>query len=754
MNSFKMPTPSSTFEGIISLPPRVVSLRHAVFEIPDDTAPSIAVPPNYALWVSNNFPPSSSSATVGNTGDWWMSFHSTGFFVYQKISGVWTLVTTISGGGGGGGGGGPFNGETLTNCLFQNGTITGSTIISSVLTAPTITAPVVTAGVFTTPVITTPVITGGTIDGAAITNVPTPVLPGDAANKAYVDGAAQGFVVHDPCRVATTGSNITLAGGAPDTLDGETLVANDRILVKDQTNPVQNGIYYVATLGSGSNGTWTRALDADNAQELDTAYVLVQEGTANGGSSWVVNGTPLINTDPVVWAQFFALSSIPASIITGTITAGQIGSVNAGSILGLITAGQINTINAGQIAGTISAGQIGSVNATSITGTITSSQIGSVSATAISGSITAAQIGSLNANTIVGVITTTQLADQILNTQRLIASDLSVVKRVSTLPALPNADYPLGSLALNTTNKTLYQNVSGSWSVVTASSNVVGTLTANDIASVNASSLIGLIIAAQIGSVNATSLVGGITSSQITSVNASAIVGSITASQITSVNASAITGSITSSQITSVNATSITGTISSTQIASVNASTITLGSLTAINYSLTGSTAGNTTTITPAGLQVGFLTIDGTSNQNTLSISGFNPISITGGALAATATIGNSGSPGSVVITNSGTQQITVVNSGSLGNNGSGRFAMSSASTNSLAFATNGSERWIIGGSDGHLKSMSNTYDIRKASGDGWSVPLFDGSNWLEFRWDGGFQIRVDFSAEYDVTIT
>lgn len=753
-----MPTPSTSFDSVISLPPRVVGIRHALLDVPSATSPSVAIPPNYKLYMSPNLPSGFTDPDGVADGDWLFSNHTSGVFIYQMIGGSWILKTSLSGGGGGGGGG-PLNGETLTNCLFQNGTITGSTISTSTLVSPAITTPVITGGtiaapVISTPVITNPVITGGTIDGAAITNVPSPVLPGDAANKQYVDGMSQGFIIHDPCRVATTGSNINLSGGAPDTLDGISLNANDRILVKDQTNPVQNGIYYVSTLGSGANGTWTRATDADLGQELDTAYVLVQSGTANGGTSWVVSGTPLIDTDPVTWVQFFAVTSIPATAITGSIVAGQIGSVNAGAILGTITAGQIATINAGQIAGTITASQIGSVNATSISGLIQAAQIQAVNATAIAGSISATQIGSVNATTIVGVITSTQLVDQILNTQRLIASDISVVKRVASLPSLPSADYPAGSLVLNTTNKTLYQNVAGAWSVVTASSNVVGTLTSNDIASVNASSIIGLIIASQIGSVNATSLVGGITSSQITSVNASAITGSISASQIGSVNASAITGTISSSQIASVNASAITGTISSTQIGSVNASTITLGSLSAITYQLTGSTAGNSTTIDSTGLTVGFLKIDGTTNQNTISINGLNPISITGGALAASVTVGNSGISGAVVITNSPTSQITVVGIGSIGANASSRFTMASVSTTSIAFTTNGSERWIIGGSDGHLKSMSSSYDIRKASSDGWSVPMFDGSNWIEFRWDGGFQIRVDFSSEYDVTIT
>lgn len=728
-----MPTPSSSFESIVPLPPRVVAIRNAIFEAPDETGESVAVPTTYSLYTAADEP----NIDVGDNGDWYIWVTLSTIKTYRKVTGFWTLVSTITGGGGGGGG--DISGVTISNCLFENGTITGTTISTSALVAPT-----VTGGVFAGPVITTPSITGGTMTSTIVTGLPTPVLPSDAVTKSYVDGVAQGLTVHEAVVAGTVGANITLAGGAPNTLDGEALTANDRLLVKDQTNPIENGIYYVSTLGTGANGTWTRATDADTGNELDSAYVLVQFGTANGGSSWVVSGTPLIGTDAVIWTQFFAITSIPASIITGSITAGQIGSVNAGAILGTITAGQIGTITAGQISGTITASQIGSVNAGVIAGTITSSQIGSVSATVISGSITAAQVGSINANTIVGVITTNQLVDQILNTQRLIASDISVVKRVAALPVLPNSDYPLGALVLNTTNKTLYQNVAGAWSVVTASSNVVGTLTSNDIASVNASSIVGLIIASQIGSVNASSLVGSISSSQIGSVNASAITGSITASQIGSVNAAAITGSITSSQIASVTAGSITGTITSGQIASVNATTITLGSLSAINYTMPGSNSSNTTTINSSGLTVGVLTINGATNQNTISFGGFNPLTISGGQASASIGIGPSAA-GRIVLTYSGSDQISIQSVGTLGSNGSGRYAMSSSGTTSIAFSTNGTERWFIGGSDGHLKS--NGYRIMKASSDGWTPLLFDGTHTIEFQWSGGLYARIDGSS-------
>lgn len=96
------------------------------------------------------------------------------------------------------------------------------------------------------------------------------------ATQEYVDRKN----VREACRVATT-ANITLSG--LQTIDGVTVVANDRVLVKNQATGSANGIYVAGT------GAWTRALDADNALEVvDTMMVPVRDGTANGDSLWML----------------------------------------------------------------------------------------------------------------------------------------------------------------------------------------------------------------------------------------------------------------------------------------------------------------------------------------------------------------------------------------------------------------------------------------------------------------------------------
>jgi len=88
------------------------------------------------------------------------------------------------------------------------------------------------------------------------------------------------------CRVAVD-SNITLSGGTPATVDGVNLQVGDRVLVVAQTNSAQNGVYFVETLGSGSNGTWTRALDFNSNSNITSGIILnTTEGDTYSSKLW------------------------------------------------------------------------------------------------------------------------------------------------------------------------------------------------------------------------------------------------------------------------------------------------------------------------------------------------------------------------------------------------------------------------------------------------------------------------------------
>lgn len=187
-----------------------------------------------------------------------------------------------------------------------------------------------------------------------------PTNPQEAATKNYVDTFAQGLDSHPSVHAATTANITTLAGGAPNTLDGVTLVLGDRILVKDQTTTNLNGIYSITTLGTGVNGTWARASDQDSWAEFPSAYVWVEMGTVNADTGWTCTSDPggTINTTAVTWVQFSS---------AGTAIAGA-GLTKTGNVIDVI--GTANRITVAADSVDISTAYVGQATITTL-GTVT-----------------------------------------------------------------------------------------------------------------------------------------------------------------------------------------------------------------------------------------------------------------------------------------------------------------------------------------------------------------------------------------------
>lgn len=180
--------------------------------------------------------------------------------------------------------------------------------------------------------------------GFKLTNLANATVASDAVNygqlQTAITASSAGLAIKQPVRVAST-TNITgtynATGGVsargqltamPNSVDGISLTSGDRVLLKDQTAPAENGIWIVTTAGSGSNGTWDRATDADgDAEVTDGTAVMVGEGTQSA-TQWVLTTNAPITVggasgSSLTFVQFGGGQTYTADESTLTVSANQ-----------------------------------------------------------------------------------------------------------------------------------------------------------------------------------------------------------------------------------------------------------------------------------------------------------------------------------------------------------------------------------------------------------------------------------------------
>jgi hypothetical protein len=141
--------------------------------------------------------------------------------------------------------------------------------------------------------------------------------------KTYTDNVASGLDIKESVKLATNSSLHTIyyngingVGATLTSVNNEVLMIddvsnnniNDRILVKNQINKLENGIYVIKELGSSiSKYKLQRAVPDDEGRELTGgSFVFVEQGNKNANNGFVFtnNGTPNIGTDNIDIAQF------------------------------------------------------------------------------------------------------------------------------------------------------------------------------------------------------------------------------------------------------------------------------------------------------------------------------------------------------------------------------------------------------------------------------------------------------------------
>lgn len=173
---------------------------------------------------------------------------------------------------------------------------------------------------------------------AALTGLPAPVDPTDAARLVDLQAFATGLQWKQSVRAGTTANgNMATAYANGSVVDGVTLATDDRILIKNQTNPTENGIYVVEVAGVP-----TRAPDMDSGIEVVGARVVINEGTTLADTTWqcTTNAPVTLGTTDILWSVF---GSAGASAGAGLVDNGGAHDVNVGT--GIVIVGDAVTLD-------------------------------------------------------------------------------------------------------------------------------------------------------------------------------------------------------------------------------------------------------------------------------------------------------------------------------------------------------------------------------------------------------------------------
>jgi len=165
-------------------------------------------------------------------------------------------------------------------------------------------------------------LTVGTVTGLAV-----PTASSDAVRLQDLNDAIEGLSSKDTVRAATQ-VDVDLAN-PPTTVDGITMVLGDRILVKSQVDPTQNGIYIYDV------EPWIRAQDANTGAELNNAIVSVREGTDANSTYRQITHNPTLTVDDIVWVAFGTSAPTASTTQAGILEIADQSEVDSGTATNL-----------------------------------------------------------------------------------------------------------------------------------------------------------------------------------------------------------------------------------------------------------------------------------------------------------------------------------------------------------------------------------------------------------------------------------
>ena len=467
-----------------------------------------------------------------------------------------------------------------------------------------------------------------------ILNLADPVNGGDAANKQYVDSVAEGLNVKAAVIAATT-ANITLSGAQ--TIDGIAIVAGNRVLVKDQTAPAENGIYVA------SAGAWSRATDMDVWAEFPGAFTFVTTGSDYADTGWVctsdAGGT--LGTTAVTWSQFSGAGQYTAG--EGLDLTGVVFSVNVDEVTTTITGDAVVVKASAQFV----TPDIGAATGTSLsaTGTVTADDTITGGNIATGGTVSSTGTATVGNVATGGTIssTGTATAGNLVTGGTLSVTGTATVGNVDTAGTISATSSITGGSVATGGTVSATGTITGGNIATGGTVSSTGTATLGNVATGGTVSATGTITGGNVATGGTVSATGTITSDV-----------TITGGNIATSGTVSSTGTATLGNVATGGTVSATGTITGGNLATGGTMSST-GTATAGNLA-TGGTVSATGTITSADTITGGNVATGGTVSATGTIT--SDVTITGGNVATGGTVSATGTITGGNVTTAGTSSL------------------------------------------------------------------------------------------------
>jgi len=514
-----------------------------------------------------------------------------------------------------------------TGFVTASGNITGGNLISGVVTnTAAMTISTAAGNLNLNP-------TGNIVlNNKYINGLNQPVLDNDAASKIYVDNMASTQLAYHAAVLAATVGNLAAATGGAITYNngtagvGATLTTTGtfttidtanvatvgtRILVKDQADATQNGIYVYTT-----STVITRSTDADTYGPNSTTdlsindYFFVQSGDVNKGSAYIVDapsGVITFGTSNISFAQFSSSQTYTANTSAGlalnstTFSAKVDNNTTAFDGSGNIvvkTSANLTTPNIGaatgtslSVSGNVDGGNLNTGGQVVATGNITGGNLltsGAGGAISGSGNITGGNLITGGLITATGTITST-----------------------TTITGGNLATAGTASAGGNVTGGNL---ITGG--IVTAT----GTITGGNLATAGTASAGGNVTGANLITGGVVTATGTITGGNLATGGTASATGTITGGNLATGGTASVTGNITGGNITTAGKANLGNiVISGDNITDTNGRVNFNTALGAVDFAVNG-TAANVLYVSAAGNSISV----GSSTQVTNAIATFN----------------------------------------------------------------------------------------------------------------------------------